>query len=374
MPAKNLASLGHQDYEYPRQVQKRQDQLNPHDLIRPVKIRHYVSTLRSWGYSAADILEGSHIDEAQLSNPTFLAKFSQCKTVISNIIRLTSDQSIGFKIGQNTGLSNLGVACQTLISCKTVRDSLQLWARYSNALFGTIISIELDDSQSDRWSLTFDEVIPMGFMYNFCVEEYLTIIQVVGTALSQKCVRFHTIELSYSAPTHQDEYQKYLKCTPKFNQPETRITFDRPHLDAPLPGYDEAFNKICQQHCSQILRQLSYETDLTSRLKILFLSMPGRIPTMEETAQELRMSPRTLRRRLHELSTNFQKVLDEYRLETAKEHLNTDNSSTKEISYLLGFRDADTFRRIFKQWTGQTVTEYRRRTPKDTTKTSPDPH
>lgn len=336
------------------------DHLNPYGLIRPVKIRHYVTTLQSWGFNVADILEGSGIEEKNLSNPAYLARFDQCKAVIANIIRLTGDQGIGFKIGKNAGLNSLGIAGQTIISCQTVRDSLQSWIRYSNALFGTVISIKMEDGRSDRWALTFHEVIPMGFMYNFCIEEYMMLIQVVGSALAHKRVRFYEVDLSYPAPAHQSEYRRNLGCTPRFNQPVTRITFDGPHLDALLPGYDEALNQICQQHCSQILRQLSHDTDLTSRLKNIFLSRPGTVPTLEDAANELQMSSRTLRRRLNEISTSYHQILDEYRLEISKEHLSTDQASIKEISHLLGFKDANTFRSSFKKWTNQTITSYKK--------------
>jgi len=46
-------------------------------------------------------------------------------------------------------------------------------------------------------------------------------------------------------------------------------------------------------------------------------------------------------------------------LNCANEYLGSGEFQPKEIGYLLGFKDPDAFRRAFKSWTGQTVSEYR---------------
>jgi AraC-like DNA-binding protein len=72
------------------------------------------------------------------------------------------------------------------------------------------------------------------------------------------------------------------------------------------------------------------------------------------------MSARTLRRRLQERSTTFKHIVDEVRVEMAKEYLATTDLSVDQIACRIGFTEATTFRRAFKKWTGRKVREFRK--------------
>jgi AraC-like DNA-binding protein len=58
---------------------------------------------------------------------------------------------------------------------------------------------------------------------------------------------------------------------------------------------------------------------------------------------------------LQDEGTSFQRVLDEFRTDLAREYLGAGMMPAKEVAYLLGFSQVDAFRRAFKAWTGQTV-------------------
>ena len=71
------------------------------------------------------------------------------------------------------------------------------------------------------------------------------------------------------------------------------------------------------------------------------------------------MSPRTMRRRLQERGTTYQHILDEVRIELAKEYLVSTGLSVDQIAGRIGFTEATTFRRAFKKWTGTNIREFR---------------
>jgi AraC-like DNA-binding protein len=81
---------------------------------------------------------------------------------------------------------------------------------------------------------------------------------------------------------------------------------------------------------------------------------------MPALAQELGMSPRTLRRRLLEQRTSYNEILDSVRHELADRLLGDPDHKISEIAFLLGFSDASAFHRAYVRWTGNTPASRRR--------------
>jgi AraC-like DNA-binding protein len=79
--------------------------------------------------------------------------------------------------------------------------------------------------------------------------------------------------------------------------------------------------------------------------------LTGRRPTIEEIADALHISSRTLQRRLQE-GSSFQRVLDEARHQLARHYLNNSVLELNEAAYLLGYEDGNSFVRAFRTWEG----------------------
>jgi AraC-like DNA-binding protein len=82
-------------------------------------------------------------------------------------------------------------------------------------------------------------------------------------------------------------------------------------------------------------------------------------PSLEVSAQHLGLSTRTLRRNLENEGTSYQALMNNFRLDLAREYLKSEHLTPKEIGYLVGFKNISAFRRAFKAWTGKTVQQFR---------------
>jgi len=85
----------------------------------------------------------------------------------------------------------------------------------------------------------------------------------------------------------------------------------------------------------------------------------GDDPTLGAVAEQLRMSERTLQRRLAEQKLSFTDLLDDVRRESALEYLKARRVSVEEVAFLLGFATPSSFFRAFKRWTGTTPQGWR---------------
>lgn len=86
--------------------------------------------------------------------------------------------------------------------------------------------------------------------------------------------------------------------------------------------------------------------------------MRGR-PEIQNIAKELGMSDRTLQRRLTDENTSFKHLLSEARHEQARAYLADPSLELKEVAFLIGYEDQNSFYRAFRQWEGDTPTQWR---------------
>lgn len=71
------------------------------------------------------------------------------------------------------------------------------------------------------------------------------------------------------------------------------------------------------------------------------------------------MSDRTLQRRLTDECTTFKKLLTQARHEKAREYLADPTLDIKEVAFLLGYEDQNSFYRAFRMWEGDTPSNWR---------------
>src|SRR5215813_11360595 len=77
----------------------------------------------------------------------------------------------------------------------------------------------------------------------------------------------------------------------------------------------------------------------------------------------MRLSTRTLQRRLTGEHATFQQLLEEARRELARHYLLHSKLELNQTAYLLGYEDANSFFRAFHAWEGTTPAQWRAAQP-----------
>lgn len=81
-------------------------------------------------------------------------------------------------------------------------------------------------------------------------------------------------------------------------------------------------------------------------------------PTLDSVAAELKLSPRTLQRRLQREGCSFSGILDDLRKCTAIRAVTEGPCDLKELATSLGYRQQSTFTRAMLRWTGKTPSAF----------------
>lgn len=108
-----------------------------------------------------------------------------------------------------------------------------------------------------------------------------------------------------------------------------------------MPGSDESYSAQIKQ---LLQKELTQHTEM---------------PDFDFVADNLNVSPQTLRRKLKAEEANFQTIKDGIRRDIAVDKLVREDLTIAEVAELVGFGESSSFTRAFKQWTGVSPGEYR---------------
>lgn len=147
-----------------------------------------------------------------------------------------------------------------------------------------------------------------------------------------------------------------------FNSETNGFRFSADLLDRPVLRNPQQLAKLLQHFPFDVNdTQIARETLTNSVRSVLAttLSKQGPIPTELETADRLRISLSTLKRRLHAEETSFRAIRDGLLCTIAIDCIERECCSIGELSRRLGFADIASFRHAFKRWTGVSPGRYR---------------
>ncbi len=327
-------------------------------MLRPTQVRQYVNFMQSRGFAASAVLAGTGIDADRLSDSAYLVELNQCHAVAANMIRLTDNAGIGLQVGEATQLNDLGIVGYAMASSSTLGQAIGLWLQYGSSPVGFPFTLKLldklDPGAGESWGVAATPHGISGSVFRFYVEETFVMGMKFSLLLTGKPLEIIDAAFSFPRPAHWQQYERMFQCPIAFDAPETRAVVRAPMLDSPVKSNDSELRELCIRHCTHLVRQISRNGPVSSRLRQV-LTTRGSIPALEEAAEALNMSARSLRRYLQDENTSFQKVLDEFRSGLAREYLSAGMMPAKEVAFLLGFSQVDAFRRAFKTWTGKTV-------------------
>jgi AraC-like DNA-binding protein len=169
------------------------------------------------------------------------------------------------------------------------------------------------------------------------------------------------IDLKRSRPYEHEHYRQVLGAWINYNSSENCITFDTDDLKRPLPAYNPEQFEIAVKKCQSLLVDKFRHSTRREAVERIFERSPGMLWTLDQVAQALHTSGRTLQRHLKREETSYQAVLDNWLKQLAAKYLEEEKLSAEATATLLGYTDEANFRRAFKRWQGCSPREYRER-------------
>jgi AraC-like DNA-binding protein len=156
--------------------------------------------------------------------------------------------------------------------------------------------------------------------------------------------------------------QRHFGCELRFDAPRDLLVFDETVLALPMVRRNAQLLSVLVPGLEGAIAQDERARTLADDVRAaLSDSMSGDRPAIAKVARSLGMSPRTMQRRLGELGTTYQDVLDEVRRRSARRLLANTDLAIGEVAFLLGFEEVNSFVRAFHAWEGTTPVKWRER-------------
>ncbi len=267
------------------------------------------------------------------------------------------DEQMGFG-PHSSRLGTFAMMCYSIIHCGTLRRALSRGARF----YGLVT----DDfrigfrQEGDKAILSVVGLNPDHDPEHFIAESLLMIWHGLGSWLVNKRIPLLEARFAYPPPAHAEEYRALFFAPMAFEAGETAVVFSTSLLDLPIVQSETSLKDFLLTSPARLLVKLKNDTSLTAQIRqILRGPMSGDLPAFEVVAEQLHLTPQTLRRRLREEGKSYQEIKDNLRRDAAIDYLARQDMTLDEIGQALGFAETSVFHRAFKKWTGVTPGAYR---------------
>jgi AraC-like DNA-binding protein len=228
--------------------------------------------------------------------------------------------------------------------------------RYSPALTSAV-SLPLRASGSVA-ALVVQEHADLGSARDIALLSCLVGLRQFGAALTGRAPKGGAVDLAIPRPAYFTRFSHLLPDV-RFDQPCSQLLFTARALDLPLVTPDRLALRVLQEECERALLDLGFDRSLTERVRRLSQLGDG-FRSIEQVAEVLHISSRTLKRRLAEHGATYSALVDDERRQQAMMLLDGSRLTLEEISLRLGYSTVPNFSRAFRRWLGCTPGSYRR--------------
>jgi AraC-like DNA-binding protein len=171
------------------------------------------------------------------------------------------------------------------------------------------------------------------------------------------------VSLFFPKGEYGNEIAKVYRTSISYSAPFTELRFDAELMNLPNVQ-DIRSGETFLRSCPGVLAVAFHDTkSMVERVRRYLRRSLVDGSSLEEVARNLQVSIATLRRRLLEGGTSFQKLKDEIRRDAAIDYLVNTRLPLEELATRVGFIEVSAFHRAFKRWTGCAPGDYRKRVP-----------
>lgn len=278
--------------------------------------------------------------------------------IFSNSLKLSNDPAFGLTLGHMLTPSAHG-ALGFLSNCSpTLLSALRDFSKYlpTRVDFGRLdLRISEEYVVCNMQIRAQEELIYRLIAEAFSLSLHNLLQNILGAPISGAKLYF-----SFPRPHYWRRYEEHLSCEIHFGAEgdQLRLPITLAHVSNAASDFQTYL--LCKEHCQRQLSTLDTRSGTSERVrKILLMASPEQNLTMEDVAETMLISKRTLARRLQNEGISFRQIREEVVIALAKSYLAETDLPIDEIASLLTYHDSSSFRRAFKRAAGQSPLAFR---------------
>ncbi|MGB7601914.1 MAG: AraC family transcriptional regulator [Candidatus Sulfotelmatobacter sp.] len=307
------------------------------------------SRLEEHGVSASAVLRRAGLLQEYAKQPRVLLKTKELFALWRAIGEVSTNPSIGLLLGTEAKTERFHPVGLAALSSENFGAAIDQMARYKQLTCPEEIVQEKND---EEWSIQFrwllaDEVEPPVLIECAFAWVLSTARHGTGTRLSPVRVEF------VQARSNVKAMERHFGCPVVCGRPRNAIVFRAADAKRDFITRNAELLGVLAPQFEKELEQENADENFVERVRLAIQQkLTGRRPTIEDIADALHISSRTLQRHLQDEGSSFQRVLEDARHQLARRFLNNSVLELNEAAYLLGYEDGNSFVRAFRSWEG----------------------
>ena len=315
----------------------------------------YKNLLEYMGISVEETLKKAQIAEDIFSrkNPSMTAE--EYFRFMEAIDYLSNDKSTPVKMGTINQIEMFSPPIFAAYCSKDALTCMKRLARYKK-LIGPLIF--LVNEGADEVSLEITSENEKLELPEFLVmTEMVFLVNLIRNATKEQIIPKSVI---MSHKISESACHKFLGIEIGLGSSNI-ISFSKQDMVKPFISQNDIMWDYFEPELKRRLSEMEIDDSFSARVRSALMELlPGEQCSVDDVADKLGCSKRTLQRKLNEEGTTFQKQLNHTRELLAKHYIKSTDMTSNEISYLLGYQDLNSFLRAFSIWTGTTISEYKK--------------
>ena len=308
----------------------------------------------------ATLLGKAGINPNVMESPEQRVHTDQVARLFQLVMLTLDDEFMGFAPSPSR-VGSFALMSELIPQCLTLGEQLRKSAKFYNITHPGIDFRLTETGSEAHFSINLTSNARDS---NHFLREFLLVIWhrfpswLIGEPIPLKAVEF-----SFSRPAHHQELGVMFPCKIGYGKPHNRLIFDRRYLQKNLTRTRQELEQFVNRSPFDIMTIPGREQTLESQIERMLApkdnEQAGKF-TLRDVAAALRISPQTIQRRLAQHDKSFNTIKENWRREKALKMLQTTQFSIEEISERLGFAEARSFTRAFKNWTGLSPRKFRK--------------
>lgn len=329
----------------------------------PAKLAALIEVASQAGLEASVVLAGTDLDINSIADPFTLTSPLQFLSAARNALREYKESDLGVQVGRQMHASSYGMYGYALLCADTMASVFDTAVKYFELANGMLdlcwetregVASWLFPQQGELLLPEVDEQL-----YHFLVDlQFAVHVTVTKDVMGTWCVPAHAA-FTQPEPPHAAVLAEVLECPLAFGQSRNTLSYPAAWLSRAPQLANPITAAQVSTECARLLETLRWQAGVSRRVYQELIRTPGQFPAIEQIAESLCMTSRTLRRKLEAEGMSYSELLTSVRKALAIDYLTTTTLSTEDIALTLDFSDAVSFRHAFKRWTGKTPTEVR---------------
>lgn len=291
----------------------------------------------------------------------------EVEALIVAACHVTGRTDLGFEVGRMIKLNSHDLLGYGMLSCLHLDHLLRFTSRYYHLIN------ELFTMRYRRWpeggEAVFTPVVamPMQTMHFLMEAIAVSVVSQFRMLFGPDAVPYD-IRIGMPPPPHHARYATLDPVRFFFDEgsmPSVTLVFDRAALDRPLPMASPQVVEQVEERLQTLQRRPVPDTGWGEYITMLLRETQGQQVTLDDIAQRMNISARTIDRNLKKEHLQFRELSQQVRFERARELLVQGGATVSKVAEQLGFSDTANFTRAFRRHCGVTPSEFQHQAASD---------